>query len=152
MRVESGSVTVDSGSRRKGGELAGYGRFVDIIADANTQTGEQGGVGSSEGGDGAAVTLAQGGGDGGQSFSGYRAGMLDPSFAFGDLGGDGLMVGLEQGNGSSGRVFLEVFEDACDLLGGHATVNQTELDELLDESAGFNGDGGHEKNFETLKI
>ena len=56
-----GKVTgVETGLDGKIGELAGDGGFVHIGADADTETGEQAGVGPGRGGDDALVALGHG--------------------------------------------------------------------------------------------
>ena len=117
----------------EGGELAGDGRLIDVIPDADAKAGEEGRRGLGHGDHRAAVALGHGALDRGQQRGGNRTGVLHHGPALGKLGGDQPVIRLEDGDGLGGRVLLHVLEYARDAVGRELALVEAQLEELAGE-------------------
>lgn len=129
----------------KGAELAGDGGFVNVVTDADPQTGEKRRISASGSSDRTAVFLSHLGGNRNQRGRSYGPGVFNPSFALSELDGNQTVISLEYEYGVGRGVFFDVGEDARHTIGGNDTVNHAQFEELAGELLGLFSDGGHAK-------
>jgi len=134
---------MESDGGTEGGELAGDGRLVEIIADADAQTGEEGGVRLGGGGDGAVVFFGHRGGDGRERGLGNRARVLDARLPARELGRNEALIGTEHAEGAGRTGFLHIGQHAPDALGVERGAVEAQFEELAGEGLNLFFGGGH---------
>ena len=140
-----------SGGSRERVELAGDGRFVDVVADADPEAGDERRVGLRRGGDRAPVTSREIAFDGAKEVVADGAGVFDARVVSGELGGDEAVVSLEDLEWLARRVLPQVDKHAGDAFGRDLPAGQAEAEELAGELPGLLG-GGHRAGCQSAAI